>query len=127
MTIRKTASLHFVASAVAFALLGCGGDTSSSSTPAVADVSLLPDGKVGAAGDLVNKAEYEAIACGMTKEQVMAVVVDQPTKVIGETLVWNNGNGTATISFSGVSFSGFVTTKTLSSATNSASPTITRC
>jgi hypothetical protein len=126
MTFLKHTIQLFITISAFTTLIGCGG-SSSSDASTVADISLLPDGKIGSPGDLVNKAEYEAIGCGMTKNEVMAIVVDMPTKITGETLVWNNGIGTVTTSFTGVAFAGFVTTKSLSSATNSASPTIIRC
>jgi hypothetical protein len=116
MAIRNVTNQLLITLAAVAALQGCGG-SSGSDTPDVADINLLPDGKVGTVGDLVNKAEYEAISCGMTKEQVMAIVVDQPTKVIGEyalnsaTLIWNNGRSIAAVGINGV-----VDTKLLSFA-----------
>ena len=127
MTLRKHILPILLAVVAVVALFGCGGGGSSSDAPVVADIGLLPDGKVGTAGDLVNKAEYEAITCGMTKEQVMAIVVDQPTKVIGEiatnsaNLIWNNGSSIAAVVINGV-----VDTKVLSLA-DATHSTIFRC
>jgi hypothetical protein len=66
----------------ALALTACGGGTSSSST-----TGDLPAGKVGTAGDGINAAEFEAIQCGMNKDQVMGIVGDANNA--GNDIIWN--------------------------------------
>lgn len=128
MQKRQFISEILIALASAGALTACGGGGDATETSVPASVSLLPDGKVGTAGDLVNKAEYEAITCGMTKEQVMAVVVDQPTSVSGDmtfnkgALVWNNGKIVV-----GIIFSEVVTNKTIALPTAGSTPVLVNC
>jgi hypothetical protein len=63
----------------ALALTACGGGDSGG--------DALPAGKVGTVGDGVNAAEFEAIQCGMNKDQVFAIVGDAPSQS------YNNGEG----------------------------------
>ena len=67
--------------AAALGLVACGGGDSSGSTE-----SILPKGAVGTAGDGINLSEYEAVACGMSREQVQAIIGDSPTTVVSENL-----------------------------------------
>jgi outer membrane protein assembly factor BamE (lipoprotein component of BamABCDE complex) len=69
--------------AAALGLVACGGGDSSSATS-----GDLPSGKVSTTGDGVNAAEFEAIQCGMNKDQVMTIVGDGPTVTAGDVL-WN--------------------------------------
>ena len=66
--------------ALALTLTACGGGSSDSGS--------LPTGKVGTVGDGVNQAEFDALQCGMNKDQVMAIVGDTPTTIQGD-IVWN--------------------------------------
>lgn len=66
--------------ALALSLTACGGGSS--------DSGGLPSGVVGTKGDGVNQAEYDAVQCGMNKEQVTAIVGDAPT-IISADIVWN--------------------------------------
>lgn len=67
----------------ALALTACGGGDSSSPTS-----GDLPSGKVGTVGDGMNAAEFEAIQCGMNKDQVMTIVGDAPTTILGDS-IWS--------------------------------------
>ena len=64
------------------ALTACGGGDSSSPTS-----GDLPSGKVGTVGDGMNASEFEAIQCGMNKDQVTAIVGDAPT-IIAQDIGW---------------------------------------
>ena len=79
--------LTILIAAAAMSLAACGGGDSGSATS-----GDLPSGKVGTVGDGMNAAEFEAIQCGMNKDQVMAIVGDGPTSTLGE-LVWNYAIG----------------------------------
>ena len=89
MNQTKTAKrlLTVLIAAAALSLTGCGGGDSGSAT-----TGELPSGKVGTVGDGLNAAEFEAIQCGMNKDQVSAIVGDGPTSTLGE-LVWNYAIG----------------------------------
>lgn len=89
MNQTKTAKrlLTVLIAAAALSLAACGGGDSGSAT-----TGDLPSGKVGTVGDGVNAAEFEAIQCGMNKDQVTAIVGDGPTSTLGE-LVWNYAIG----------------------------------
>jgi outer membrane protein assembly factor BamE (lipoprotein component of BamABCDE complex) len=69
--------------AAVVSLSACGGGDSGS--PTAGD---LPAGKIGTVGDGVNAAEFEAIQCGMNKDQVTAIVGDTPTNNLGD-LIWS--------------------------------------
>lgn len=79
--------LTILIAAAAMSLAACGGGDSGSAT-----TGDLPSGKVGTVGDGLNAAEFEAIQCGMNKDQVTAIVGDGPTSMLGE-LVWNYAIG----------------------------------
>lgn len=68
-------------SAAAMSLAACGGGDSGSET-----AGDLPSGKVGTVGDGMNAAEFEAIQCGMNKDQVLAIVGDSPTEYNGDSI-----------------------------------------
>lgn len=79
----------------ALALTACGGGDSSSPTS-----GDLPSGKVGTVGDGINAAEFEAIQCGMNKDQVMAIVGDGPTANAGDVLWnWNTASNITQVAF----------------------------
>lgn len=82
MNHTKTAKylLTILVAAAALSLAACGGGDSGG--------NALPAGKVGTVGDGVNAAEFEAVQCGMNKDQVTAIIGDAPT-VIGGDVVWN--------------------------------------
>lgn len=84
-TFQRLLTVLFAAAAMSLAACG-GGDSGSATT------GDLPSGKVGTVGDGMNAAEFEAIQCGMNKDQVMAIVGDGPTADLGG-LVWNYING----------------------------------
>ena len=89
MNQTKTAKrlLTILFAVAAMSLAACGGGDSGSATS-----GDLPSGKVGTVGDGMNAAEFEALQCGMNKDQVMAIVGDEPTADLGG-LVWNYING----------------------------------
>ena len=78
MNQTKTAKrlLTILIAAAAMSLVACGGG---------GDNDSLPAGKVGTVGDGMNAAEFEAIQCGMNKDQVMAIVGDAPTIIAQDT------------------------------------------
>jgi outer membrane protein assembly factor BamE (lipoprotein component of BamABCDE complex) len=86
----------------ALALTACGGGDSSSPTS-----GDLPSGKVSTVGDGINATEFEAIQCGMNKDQVTAIVGDAPTSTLGE-LVWNYAVGS---NYTQIEFTGSSTVK----------------
>lgn len=71
--------------AAALGLVACGGGDSGRGSATTGD---LPSGKVSTVGDGLNAAEFEAIQCGMNKDQVTAIVGDSPTADLGG-LIWN--------------------------------------
>ena len=88
--------LTALAVCAALTLAACGSGSSAGDS--------LAGGAVGTHGDGVNSAEYDAITKGMNKEQIIALVGDQPTFLApaGLGIAWKNANGTTT----GVSFDG---------------------
>jgi outer membrane protein assembly factor BamE (lipoprotein component of BamABCDE complex) len=70
-----------VASALALAACGGGGDNDTTE-------NVLPAGKVGTVGDGVNASEYNAIQCGMNKDQVQAIVGDLQTSISTDNAIW---------------------------------------
>lgn len=86
MNQTKTAKrlLTILIAAAAMSMAACGGGTSSSAT-----TGDLPSGKVGTVGDGMNAAEFEAIQCGMNKDQVTAIVGDAPTAITFENVNWD--------------------------------------
>ena len=76
MNQTKTAKrlLTILIAAAAMSLAACGGGTSSNDPAGV-----LAAGAVGTKGDGVNASEYAALACGMNKDQVQAIIGDAPT------------------------------------------------
>lgn len=78
----KRASNALIVAAVVL-LSACGGGDSGS--PTAGDLSA---GKVGTVGDGMNAAEFEAIQCGMNKDQVTAIVGDAPTSNLGD-VIWS--------------------------------------
>lgn len=85
MNQTKTAKrlLTILIAAAAVSLAGCGGGGDGNSTEAV-----LPAGKVGTAGDGVNANEYNALQCGMSKDQVQAIIGDMPTSLSTDNTIW---------------------------------------
>ena len=79
-TIKRLLTVLLAAAAMSLAACG-GGDGGSATT------GELPSGKVGTVGDGLNAAEFEAIQCGMNKDQVMAIVGDAPT-IIAQEVGW---------------------------------------
>jgi|GEM_PF-3324487 len=80
--IKTTRSLlNAVVVAATLGLVACGGGTGSSAAS-----GDLPSGKVGTTGDGMNAAEFEALQCGMNKDQVMAIVGDAPTEYNGDSI-----------------------------------------
>ena len=97
MNQTKTAKrlLTVLIAAAALSLAACGGGDSGSAT-----TGDLPSGKVGTVGDGMNAAEFEAIQCGMNKDQVMAIVGDGPTVTAGDVLWnWNYSTNFSQIAF----------------------------
>lgn len=84
MNQTKTAKrlLTILIAAAGLSLSACGGGDSGSATS-----GDLPSGKVGTVGDGMNAAEFEAIQCGMNKDQVMAIVGDAPS-IIAQDIGW---------------------------------------
>ncbi len=80
-TFQRLLTVLFAAAAMS--LTACGGGDGGSATS-----GDLPSGKVGTVGDGMNAAEFEAIQCGMNKDQVMAIVGDGPTADLNG-VVWN--------------------------------------
>ena len=82
MNQTKTAKrlLTILIAAAAMSLTACGGGSDSSDIG-----SVLPKGAVGTNGDGINQSEYKAIACGMSTEQVQAIIGDLPTTVVSST------------------------------------------
>ena len=107
MNQTKTAKrlLTILIAAAAMSLAACGGGGSGDS---------LPEGKVGTVGDGVNAAEFEAIKCGMNKDQVNAIVGDAPTEIVSDliftyttantftSLLFSAGNGVLTYKQTGL-------------------------
>jgi hypothetical protein len=81
MNKRHVLSKFILSTAAIFALAACGGGD---------DSKALAAGKVGTLGDGVNQAEYDALQCGMNRDQVAAIVADQPTALVasGTQLAW---------------------------------------
>lgn len=79
-TFKRLLSVLFAAAAMSLA--ACGGGDSGSATS-----GDLPSGKVGTVGDGMNAAEFEAIQCGMNKDQVTAIVGDGPS-IIAQDIGW---------------------------------------
>jgi hypothetical protein len=79
--------------AAALGLVACGGGDSGGS-PA----SLLPAGVVATNGDGVNLTEYNAISCGMPKDEVRRIVADAPADERGY-LYYSMGEVSATFYF----------------------------
>jgi hypothetical protein len=87
--------LTVLLAAAAMSLAACGGGDGGSAT-----TGDLPAGKVGTVGDGVNAAEFEAIQCGMNKDQVMAIVGDGPTNILGDVVLnWNFGSVFTQVAF----------------------------
>lgn len=86
--------LTALAAGLVLTLAACGSGSSVGDS--------LAGGVVGTQGDGVNSAEYAAITKGMNKDQIIALVADQPTSVApaGLGIGWKNSNGT----FTNVSF-----------------------
>lgn len=84
MNQTKTAKrlLTVLIAAAAMSIAACGGGDSGSAT-----AGDLPSGKVGTVGDGINAAEFEAIQCGMNKDQVTAIVGDSPT-IVAQDIGW---------------------------------------
>ena len=78
-TIRSV--LSAVTVATAWGLVACGGGGDSNDVG-----NVLPKGTVGTSGDGINQSEYEAVSCGMSREQVQAIIGDSPTTVVSENL-----------------------------------------
>lgn len=77
--IKTTRSiLSAVIVAAALGLVACGGGDDKKDV-----ASVLPAGKVGTIGDGVNASEFAAIQCGMNKDQVLAIIGDAPTRILG--------------------------------------------
>lgn len=79
-TIKSLLTIMIAASALS--LTACGGGDGGGSSP-------LPAGKVGTVGDGINASEFDAIQCGMNKDQVQAIVGDLPTSISGDKTGWN--------------------------------------
>lgn len=111
MNQTKTAKrlLTVLIAAAAVSLAACGGGDSGGATS-----GDLPAGKVGTVGDGVNAAEFEAIKCGMNKDQVNAIVGDAPTEIVSDliftyttantftSLLFSAGNGVLTYKQTGL-------------------------
>ena len=80
----KTAKrlLTILIAAAALALTACGGGSSDTTE------GVLPAGKVGTVGDGVNAEEYNALQCGMTKDQVQAIIGDLQTSISTDNAIW---------------------------------------
>lgn len=80
----KTAKrlLILLFAAASLSLVACGGGDGDSTE------SLLPAGKVGTVGDGVNASEYNALQCGMNKDQVQAIIGDLPTSISTDNAIW---------------------------------------
>ncbi len=92
----KKITALFAVLIAALALTACGSGSSGGDS--------LAGGTIGTQGDGVNGAEYAAITKGMNKDQIIALVGDQPTSIApaGLGIGWKNANGT----FTNVSFDG---------------------
>lgn len=75
--------LTVLIAAAAVSLAACGGGGGGDSTD-----SVLPAGKVGTVGDGVNASEYNALQCGMTKDQVQAIIGDLQTSISTDNAIW---------------------------------------
>ena len=75
---------YVLMTAAALVIVGCGSGSDGGDS--------LPVGKVGTVGDGVNTAEYEAIQGGMNREQIIAIIGDQPTKDYGTALEWRQSD-----------------------------------
>lgn len=78
-----TRYLTIAITGLALTVTACGGGSTGS--PTAGD---LPAGKVGTVGDGMNATEFEAIQCGMNKDQVTSIVGDAPTSNLGD-LIWS--------------------------------------
>lgn len=78
-TTRRFFAVMFMG--LALTLTACGGGSSDGGSP-------LPAGKIGTVGDGINASEFEAIQCGMNKDQVQAIVGDLPTSITGDNSGW---------------------------------------
>jgi outer membrane protein assembly factor BamE (lipoprotein component of BamABCDE complex) len=83
MNQTKTAKrlLTILIAAAAMSLTACGGGSDSNDIG-----SVLPKGTVRTTGDGINQSEYDAVVCGMSREQVQAIIGDTPTAVVSENL-----------------------------------------
>lgn len=82
--------LTVMATSLVLTLAACGSGSSAGDG--------LAAGVVGTQGDGVNNAEYAAIGKGMNKDQIIAIVGDQPTSIApaGLGIGWKNPNGSFT-------------------------------
>jgi hypothetical protein len=69
--------LTTVLAAAVMSLAACGGGGSENAS------DILPAGKVGTIGDGINQAEFDAVQCGMNRDQILAIVGDQPSNNFG--------------------------------------------
>jgi hypothetical protein len=72
-TFQRLLTVLLAAAAMSLAACGGGGDSAGSTE------SVLPAGAVATAGDGVNLAEYNAITCGMPRDEVRRIIADAPT------------------------------------------------
>lgn len=80
--------------AAALGLVACGGGDSAGSTE-----SVLPKGVAFTPGDGVNLGEYNAITCGMPRDEVRRIIADAPTLADSEIVMMYSLSGGLNASF----------------------------